>query len=83
MKANGFRLVGQVVGIDADAMAADQSGPKRLKIPLGACGLEDLAGLEPKLLEQHHNFVDQGDVDVALDVLDDLGRFATRIDEAE
>ena len=38
--AEFLRLVGEIVGIDADAMPADQAGTERQEIPLGAGGLE-------------------------------------------
>ena len=73
MEADRFGLVGQIIGIDANAVTADEAGAKRLEIPFGAGRLEHLARLEAKLLEQHGELVDQCDVHVALDVLDYLG----------
>ena len=73
MEADRFRLVGQIVGIDADAVTADEAGAERLEVPFGAGRLEHLPRLEPELLEQHGELVDQRDIHVALDVLDHLG----------
>ena len=73
MEADRFGLVRQIIGIDADAVAADEAGAEGLEVPLGAGRLEHLARLEAELLEQHGELVDQCDVHVALDVLDDLG----------
>ena len=67
-------LVGQVVGIDADAVAADQAGPERQEVPLGAGRLQDLQRVEAHAVEDQGQFVDQRDVHVTLGVLDDLGR---------
>ncbi len=73
MEADRFGLVRQIIGIDADAVAADETGAEGLEVPLGAGRLEHLARLEAELLEQHGELVDQRDVHVALNVLDDLG----------
>ena len=68
-------LVGQVVRVNANAVATHQSGPERQEVPLAAGGGEDGVGVDVHFLEQHRQFVDQGDVDVALGVFDDLGGF--------
>ena len=70
-----LRLVGQVIRIDADAMAADQPGREIQEIPLAAGGREDFLGIDFHAVEDHRQFVDQRDVDIALGVLDDLGGF--------
>ena len=44
-----------------------------MEVPFGPGGLQDLARLEPSSLNSLRQFVDEGDVDVALDVLDHLG----------
>ena len=75
VKADRLRLVGQIIGIDADAVAADEARTIGVKIPFGAGGGKHLAGVEPEILEQHGKLVDQRDVHVALNVLDDLGGF--------
>ena len=74
MIADLLGLVGQVVGVDTDAVAADQAGPEGQEIPFGAGRLQDLQGVDARAVEDQGQFVDQGDVDVALGVLDDLGR---------
>ena len=73
VEADRLRLVGQIIGIDADAVAADEARAIGVEIPFGAGGGKHLAGVEPEILEQHGKLVDQRDVHVALDVLDDLG----------
>ena len=75
MVADLLRLVGQVVRIDADAVAADQAGAERQEVPLGAGRLQHFQGVDAELVEQDRQVVDQGDVEVALGVLDHLGRF--------
>ena len=45
------------------------------EVPLGAGGLEHFEGVDADLVEDHGEFVHQGDVEVALGVLDDLGGF--------
>ena len=71
--ADRLRLVGQVVRIDADAVAADQARPERQEVPLGAGGLQHVFGVDAQSVEDQRQLVDQRDVDVALGVLDDLG----------
>ena len=72
MVADGLRLVGQMVGVDADAVSADQAGPERQEVPLGARGLSAPPRYRCSSWRRSAKFVDQRDVDVALRVLDDL-----------
>ena len=73
--ANGNGLVGEVVGVDADAVAADQAGAEGQEVPFAAGGFQHFQGVDAELAEDQRQFVHQGDVEVALSVLDDLGRF--------
>src|SRR5512147_242202 len=73
MEADRFGFVRQIIGIDADAVAADKTGAEGLEVPLGAGRLKYLARLKAELLEQHGELVDESDVHVALNVLDDFG----------
>ena len=66
--------VGEIIGIDPDAVAADEAGLERQEVPLGAGGLQHVPGTEAELGEDLRDLVDEGDVDVALGVLDHLGR---------
>src|SRR6056297_1072975 len=74
VEADVLRLVGQVVRVHADAVAADQAGAERQEIPFRSRGLEDRAGVQAELAEQHRQFVDQADIHVALGVFDDFCR---------
>jgi len=65
----------EVVGIDSDAMPANEPRAERLEIPLGPGRFEDGIGINPHTMENHAELVDEGDVDIALGVLNDLGRF--------
>ena len=67
-------LVGEVVGVDADAVPADQAGPEGQEVPLGAGGLQHFERVDADAVEQDGELVHQGDVEVALRVLDHLGR---------
>lgn len=73
--ADGLGLVGQVVGVHADAVAAHQAGPERQKVPFGAGGFQHFLGVDVQAVEDHRQLIDQGDVQVALGVFDHLGRF--------
>ncbi len=71
-----FGAGGQVVGIDADAMTADETGGEGQEIPFGPGGAQDFGGPQAEAVEDQGQFVHQGDVDVALDVFDDLRGFS-------
>ena len=73
--ADLFGLVGQIVGVDADAMPADHARTEGEKIPLAARCLENLERIDIEPVEDDRQLIDQGDVQVALGVLDDLGCF--------
>ena len=73
--ADGLRLVGEVVRVHADAVAADQARAEGQEVPLAAGGLQHGLGVDAHLVEDDGELVDEGDVDVALGVLDDLGGF--------
>ena len=68
-------LVCQVVGVNADAMASDQARTEWQEIPFRARRLEHFQGVDAQTMKDQTELVHQGDVEVALGVLDDLGRF--------
>src|SRR5260221_8772722 len=68
-------FVGKVVGIDADAMPADQARAERQEVPFGAGDLEHLDRVESKAVKDDRQLVDEGDVEIALRVLDHLRGF--------
>ena len=72
--AHFLRLVGEVVRVHADAVAADQAGAERQEVPFGAGRFEHVQGVDAEAVEQDRQVVDQGDVEVALGVFDHLGR---------
>jgi len=73
--ADGLGFVGKVVRINTDTMSAHKPGTEWQEIPFGACGLQHGLGVDTHFIEDEGEFVDQRDIDVALGVLDDLGRF--------
>src|SRR5690606_12507098 len=75
MVANALSFVGQVVGIDANAVATDQTGTERQAVPLGTGGREYGFGVDTHLVDDDRQFVDQRDVEITLCVLYDLGSF--------
>ena len=54
-------------------MAADHAGAEREKVPLAASGLKHLQGVDANPLEDNGEFVNKGDVEVALAVFNHLG----------
>ena len=69
-------FLGKIVGINADAVAADKAWFKLEKVPFGAGGFEHFMSVDAKAVENHGEFVDKGDVDVALGVFYDFGCFS-------
>ena len=74
MVADLLRLVRQVIRVNADAVTTHQARPERQEIPLGAGSLQHLGGVDAQAIEDQREFVHQRDVEVALGVLDHLGR---------
>ena len=72
--AEALRAVAEIIRIDADAVAADQARAEGEEIPLGPGGLEHVQGGDAELAENLGDLVHEGDVDVALGILDHLGR---------
>src|SRR5690606_25399621 len=70
--AHLLRLVREVVGIDADAVAADEPRREGEEVPLGARGGEHVLGPQAQAVEDHRQLVHEGDVEIALGVLDHL-----------
>jgi len=73
--ADFLRLVREVIGINPDAVAADQAGTKGQEVPLAAGGFEDFESVYAEAMEYQREFIHQSDVEVALGVLNDLCRF--------
>lgn len=67
-------LVGEIVGINADAVSANETRAEGEEVPLGPGCPQHLQGVDAQTVEDQGQFVDEGDVDVALGVFDDLGR---------
>ena len=73
--AHALRLVGEVVGVHADAMPTHQAGPEFQEIPLGSGGVEHVHGVDAQPVEDQRQLVYERDVDIALSVFDGLGGF--------
>ena len=54
-------------------MSAYQSGAELQEVPFRPCGFQNLVRVDADALENDAQLVDEGDVDVALRVFDDLG----------
>ena len=55
-------------------MTAHQAGTEAKRIPFGVHAVDDLVGVDPHALKHHRHLVHEGDVDIALAVLDELDR---------
>ena len=75
MVAELVGLVGEVIRVDADAMPADQSRPKRQEVPFRSRGIQHFGRVDADLMEDQRELVHQRDVEIALRVLDHLGCF--------
>ena len=72
MVAQPLGLGGQVVGVDADAVAADQSRRERQEIPLGRGCRQHVGGADAETVADQGELVHQRDVEIALGVLEHL-----------
>ena len=68
-------FLGEVVGVNANAVAPDEAGFEGEKVPFCGCSGKHVVGIDPHAVEDHGQFVDEGDIDVALGVFDHFGRF--------
>ena len=75
MIAKLLRLIGQVVRVNTDAVAAYQSRLELQEVPLGSCRLQHGFCIDTHLVKNDGQFVHKCNVDVSLAVLDDLGSF--------
>ena len=73
MVAHALRLVGEVVGVDADAVPAHEAGAVLQEVPLRSGGFEHVAGVDSEAVKNEGELVHKRDVDVALGVFDCLG----------
>src|SRR5581483_1647844 len=72
-------LPGEVERINWDAVSAQaRSGVEGVKTErLGGCGLDDFPDVQPHAQAEHLQFVHQGDVDAAINILQQLGHFGS------
>src|SRR5215207_977807 len=71
-----FGAVGQIIGVDSDAMSPDQTGLKREKIPFCARSRQHVAGIKTKRMKDLRELVHKSNVNISLRVLDNLGGFS-------
>jgi hypothetical protein len=74
--------VRDVEGVEADAMAADQTRPEGQEVPLGARGFQHVLRVDTEPIADQRYFVDQRDADVALVFSNTLANSAILIDRA-
>lgn len=65
----------EIVRVDTDTVATDESGFEGKEVPLGGCGFENVGGVDAHKCEYFRQFIDERDVDVTLGVLDDFSGF--------
>ena len=69
VKAEILCLIDKVVGIDADAVSADQSWGEAQRIPFRIHRIDDLARIDIHPVKRHRQLIHKGNIDVALRVL--------------
>ena len=67
--------VREIIGVDTDAVSADEAGGKREEVPLGPGGSQHVPGRYADPRKYLRDLVHESDVDIALCVLDHLGGF--------
>src|SRR5439155_17947622 len=75
MVARLLRSKRQVIGIDTNAVATDEARCEIDEIPFCRSRRKHVAGIDVELVEDRGKLVHESDVEVALCVLDHLGRF--------
>ena len=75
MATGFFSPVGEIIGVDAYAMSADEAGAEGQEVPFGASGLQNVDRVDVEGLKHFRQFVHERDVEIALGVLDNFGRF--------
>lgn len=75
--AEGADLVGQIVGVDGDAVPADAGARgERVKAErFGFGGVDRFPQVDAEVVTKDRHFVDEGDVDVAVRVFEQFGHF--------
>ena len=73
--AHPLRLIGQIIGIHPDAVSADQPRKEFQEVPFGTRGFQNGFRIDSHLVEDHGQFIHEGNVDVSLRILNDLGCF--------
>src|SRR5690606_20628622 len=72
--ADFLGAVSEIIWVHADAMAADEAGGERKKVPLCGGGAENVLCIQAELMKDDGELVHQSDVEVSLGILDDFGR---------
>ncbi len=70
--ADHLGFVGQVVRVNADAVPADKARLERQEIPLAARRIEHITGIDVEPVEEHDQFIYQGDIEIPLCVFNNL-----------
>ena len=69
-----LRLISQIIGVNADTVAAHKSRHKRQEVPLGARRFQHGLRVNPHLVKYDGKFIHKRDIDISLAVLDDFCR---------
>ncbi len=78
--ADLFCFMGKVIGINTDAVATYHARPERQEIPLTSCSLQYFDGINTEPFENNREFINKGNIQIALGVFDNLrcfGHFET------
>jgi hypothetical protein len=72
---NFLGFTDEVIGVDGDTVAADHTRGIAMEVPLSGGCVEDISGIDTEAFEDKAQFINEGDIKVALDVFDNLGGF--------
>src|SRR5574343_385439 len=75
MVAKLLRLMRQVVRVNANKVAANQTRAERQEVPFRASRLQDFQGIDADLVENDRKFIHQRNIQVTLRVFDNLCSF--------
>ena len=74
--AQSLSLMCQIVGVDTDTVTAHQSRFERQKVPFCSGGSKNIAGIDPHQMKDLGKFIDKGDIEIPLGILDHFGGFS-------
>ena len=76
MIAELFRFIGEIIGVNADAMSANKTRSEAESVPFCIHSVNDLVCVNVHAVKYHCKLIHKGNVDITLAVFDDLYRLS-------